>query len=240
MLTLQLLGGLELHDPAGTDLRGSLTQPKRLALLAYLAAATPLGFHRRDTLLALLWPDLGGEAGRGALRQALHYLRSHVDPGLVVNRGTEEVSLERSRISVDVLQFREAHAAGRWQEAEQLYRGEFLPGFHCAGTETGFAEWLDQTRRHLRRMASDVARRRAEVIAVSHPGDAAAEASRAVELGSLDEGLIRAVMQLLDRSGDRASALRIYTQFTERLSRELGVEPSAVTRALAEDLRGRR
>jgi hypothetical protein len=35
-----------------------LAASKGAALLTYLAIATPRGFHRRDTLLALLWPEL--------------------------------------------------------------------------------------------------------------------------------------------------------------------------------------
>ena len=50
-------------------------QPKRLALLAYLALASGRGAPRREALLALFWPELGEDEGRRALRQGLHYLR---------------------------------------------------------------------------------------------------------------------------------------------------------------------
>src|SRR5256885_9674153 len=58
MIELRLLGRLSLTSAAGRDVRALLGQPRRLALLAYLAAATPPGFHRRDSLLALFWPEL--------------------------------------------------------------------------------------------------------------------------------------------------------------------------------------
>ncbi|MFL5615768.1 MAG: hypothetical protein ACJ796_19035 [Gemmatimonadaceae bacterium] len=51
MIRLQVLGPIELHDPEGRELRQVLAQPKRLGLLAYLAASQPFGFHRRDQLL---------------------------------------------------------------------------------------------------------------------------------------------------------------------------------------------
>jgi len=57
MIELQTLGGLDLRDAKGRELRGVLRQPKRFALLAYLAVATPRGFHRRDTLVAAASPD---------------------------------------------------------------------------------------------------------------------------------------------------------------------------------------
>ena len=57
MLKLQLLGSLDLVD-TGRDVAPVLRRPKSVALLAYLAAARPKGFHRRDSLLPLFWPDL--------------------------------------------------------------------------------------------------------------------------------------------------------------------------------------
>ena len=45
-------------------------QPKRLALLAYLAVVGVRGALRRDTLLGLFWPESSEEEARRALRQA--------------------------------------------------------------------------------------------------------------------------------------------------------------------------
>src|SRR4051812_8544668 len=75
MIELQTLGGLDLRDAKGRELRAVLRQPKRFALLAYLAVATPRGFHRRDTLLGLFWPELNQKHARNALNQAVHVLR---------------------------------------------------------------------------------------------------------------------------------------------------------------------
>lgn len=46
-------------------------------------------------------------------------------------------------------------------------------------------------------------------------------------------------MQLLDRAGARADALRVYEEFTRHLREELEVAPSEETRALAEAIRAR-
>ena len=75
MIELRTLGGLDLHDAQGRELRVILAASKPAALLTYLAIATPRGFHRRDTLLALLWPELDQEHARAALRQALGRMR---------------------------------------------------------------------------------------------------------------------------------------------------------------------
>src|SRR5216117_194064 len=106
MLKLQLLGSLDLLD-AGRDISPVLRRPKSLALLTYLASARPRGFHRRDTLLALFWPDLDQAHARNALRQALHSLRHVLGAEAVVGRGEEELSVDRSRLWCDVAQFEE-------------------------------------------------------------------------------------------------------------------------------------
>ena len=90
MLRLQLLGTLDLLD-AGRDVAALLRRPKSIALLSYLAAARPRGFHRRDSLLALFWPELDQSHARNALRQAVHSLREVVGADAVIGRGEEEL-----------------------------------------------------------------------------------------------------------------------------------------------------
>jgi DNA-binding SARP family transcriptional activator len=53
MIRISTLGGPELTDADGQVVKSLLSQPKRFALLFYLAAASPRGFQRRDTLAAL-------------------------------------------------------------------------------------------------------------------------------------------------------------------------------------------
>lgn len=75
MIELRTLGTLDLRDSDGHNLTTALTQSKRLALLVYLALASPRGFQRRDTLLGLFWPESDDRRARAALRQAVRYLR---------------------------------------------------------------------------------------------------------------------------------------------------------------------
>ncbi len=76
LLSLRTLGTLDLRAPDGSEVRSVLAQPRRIALLAYLALATPRGPHRRDRLLALFWPDQDQAHARNALSQAVFFLRS--------------------------------------------------------------------------------------------------------------------------------------------------------------------
>src|SRR5204862_4948872 len=99
MIELRLLGTLHLLDATGREVTSLLTRPRRLALLAYLAAATPRGLHRRDTLLALFWPELDQEHARAALRQALHVVRDALGGDAVASRGDEEIGLDFAQVS---------------------------------------------------------------------------------------------------------------------------------------------
>jgi serine/threonine-protein kinase len=53
MFEFRVLGSLDLKGPEGQTLLSVLAQPKRVALLAYLAVASPSGFQRRDKLRAI-------------------------------------------------------------------------------------------------------------------------------------------------------------------------------------------
>src|SRR6266702_97246 len=129
MIELRMLGRLSLTGADGREVRGLLGQPRRLALLAYLAAASPQGFHRRDTLLALFWPELDQEHARAALRQALHVVRDALGGDAVTSRGDEEIGLDFAQVSCDVAAFESALRNGQLEEALDLYRGALLEGF---------------------------------------------------------------------------------------------------------------
>ena len=89
MIELRTMGAVDLRGPRGNELRAVLQQPKRLALLCYLAIARPRGLHRRDTLLALFWPELDQEHARAALRRALYFLRQAIGPEVIPGRGDD-------------------------------------------------------------------------------------------------------------------------------------------------------
>ena len=59
MIEFRMLGSLDLRSASRVPLDRILSQPKRLALLAYLAAATPHGFHRRGPHDPMREPGIG-------------------------------------------------------------------------------------------------------------------------------------------------------------------------------------
>src|SRR5882724_8588177 len=239
MIELSMLGRLSLTGADGREVRGLLGQPRRLALLAYLAAASPQGFHRRDTLLALFWPELDQEHARAALRQALHVVRDALGGDAVTSRGDEEIGLDFAQVSCDVAAFESALRIGQLEEALDVYRGALLEGFFISDAPE-FERWLETERARLQVAAAGAARALAERYeSVNDLTTAVRWTRRSIELAPSDEGLVRRLIALLDRQGDRAGALEAYEVFVRRVAAEYEAEPAAETRALVAAVRAR-
>src|SRR5687768_15635591 len=165
-----------------------LAQPKRLALLAYLACARPRGFHSRDTLLALFWPEADTERARNSLRQALHHLRRSLGEAALPGRGERDVAVDPELVRCDAAAFDDAVADGRWEEALALYAGGFLPGLFVQDAPD-VERWLDEERARRRHDAARSAARLAEGAAAAGDVEGAERwARRGVELDPTDEG----------------------------------------------------
>ena len=233
------LGTLDLHRAGSGELRALLVQPKRLALFAYLVLASPPRLHRRDSLLALFWPESPEEQARRALRQALHFLRKAVGPDVIVSRGDDEVGVDASAVWCDVREFERALDAGRLEDALSLYRGHLLEGFHASGVSAEFEQWLEDGRSQLRDRAVRAALSLAEQAERDANETLATRWLR--DVLRFDQGAepaVRRLMVLLGGAGDRSGALRVYDEFVRHLG-GLGAEVSPLpeTRALAERLR---
>jgi len=240
MIRFHTLGVLDLRDAEGRELRAVLQQPKRLGLLAYLAVATPRRFHRRDSLLALFWPELDQEHARAALRRALYFLRAELGAEVVSGRGDDEIAVPEAALWCDAAALEQSLAAGDAEGALAHYRGALLEGLYVAGAAPELQDWLDRERARLRERAGAAARTLAtEAEREGRLADAAAWARRALELAPDDEAALRRYLALLDRTGERSAALRAYEEFVRRMAVELELEPSAETRAMVELLRHR-
>lgn len=232
MIEIRTLGTLDLRDRDGREPRSILSRTKRVALLTYLALATPRGFHRRDTLLALFWPELDQDRARRALRQALYVVRKAATDGALLSRGDEEVALDWDLIWCDAAVFDELLDERRLKEALELYKGDLLEGFHLSGC-LEFERWLAAERARLKRRAAEAAWSLAEEARDDGAAvEAASWARRAASLSPGDEGTVRRVIELLDQLGDRAGAIQEYEAFAERLREDYDAEPAPETRGL--------
>jgi len=237
MITVRLLGSVDIRDAGGSELDTLLRQPKRVALFSYLAAAVPRGFHRRDTLMGLFWPESPQDQARNALSQALHVLRTELGEAAILTRGEGEVALNEDVLSVDVWALDAAVAAGDPESIVSLYRGPLLNGLSVKASAE-FDHWLDSARDRLARVRTNALRRLAE--GASERGErheAVVWWRRLVECDPYSTHVTMSLMQALEAAGDRAGALEQAERHAELLRSDLAAEPSPDVVAFAERLR---
>lgn len=233
-LQLRVFGPIELTGTRRAE--SLLVQPKRVALFVYLILARPRGFHRRDRLVALFWPEHSTEAARAALRKAVYAIRQALGEDVLISRGDEEIALNRDAVWCDAVEFDAAVARDDLATAYDLYRSELLEAFFADAP--GFERWLEVERQVYREAAAAAA----WTIAQQHESSqeltlAARWARRVAALAPSDERALRRVLMLLDRAGDHAGAVRVYEEFARRLREEYQVSPSEETIALVRSMR---
>jgi DNA-binding SARP family transcriptional activator len=233
-----VLGSVEIRQesdaPSVADMRARL-QPKRMALLAYVAMAA--GPVRRDVLRSLFWPELDDTQARRALNQAVFHLRRALGDDAFASEGTETFEVRRDRLRCDAVEFEELCASGDLERAIALYRGPFADGFHVSDL-TAVERWIDATRARLSGRAVAACVALSTAAEATNPRGALGWASRAYGIDPT-EGAVRRIMSLHDALGDRAAAIRQYEQFARELRTELELEPSDETRRLADEIRAR-
>lgn len=237
-LRLYTLGTIAVRDWAGADLPAVVARSKEVALLVYLAMGGRRGAVRRDTLLALFWPELDTARARAALSQAVYRLRRSIGDEAIASVGRDDVMLGRE-CWCDAAAFLDQIERDERARAMELYAGEFLPGFHLPGAPD-FDDWAQEQRDRLRDLAGETAEglaRQAE--ASGELGDAARWWRRKVVITPTDEAALRSLVETLDRVGDRAGAVRVYDEFVRQLARTLELEPAPETRALLDAVRAR-
>jgi serine/threonine-protein kinase len=212
-------------------------QPKRLALLAFLALEAKDGCQQRERLLALFWPHSDAAHARRCLRQALFHLRNELGDGVIRSCGRDGVALASDRLWCDAVALEQALRRHRRHEAMDLYVGEFLPGLFVDDEGAELEGWIELTRRRLRDQIVACAWGLIEEESAPEPTTGALELARWVRsLSPDDEHGLRRHMLLLARAGDSAGALSAYAQFNRRLRREYDAEPSPESQALARSL----
>lgn len=238
---LRILGPTEFVGPVPNACEAIVRQPKRLALLAYLALVTADGFCRRDHVIALFWPELDQAQARTYLRKTLYAIRDTLGEDVFVSRGEDEIRVDPAQLWCDAVALGQHVREEEWNEALALYRGELMEGLFPEGVAQEFQEWLSGQRTTTRGQAA----RAAWECSVLHEkrGDyalAAVTARRARDLDPDNEEGVRRLMALLDRRGDRGGALRVFSEWQVRLSEEYGVEPAPETRKLARKVQAAR
>jgi DNA-binding SARP family transcriptional activator len=241
VLAIDLLGGLRVAGPSGSEIR--IPSRKAQALLACLALR--LGaLVARDRLATLLWEDVDPELGRASLRQALAVLRRSLPPEAVaaLTADTTQVGLDAARVQCDVQRLRELMREGSpnaLAQAADRYDAVLLPGFDPRSP--AFEAWLDEQRRGLRReWLVALHRAAAQCRSAGDLAGAAAALSRLVTAEPANESAQRDLMDVYARQGLYTEALRQYRLCSEALRRDLDVAPEPATDALYRDIMRRR
>jgi DNA-binding SARP family transcriptional activator len=250
MLTLQLIGSWQLE-------RGSrpiaLRTQKARALLAYLALERRP--QRRQSLAALLWPELDQRRALNNLASTLMHLRRSLSDSapLIQDSEGDRLTLAADDLSIDVDRFTEAEAQLRRHDHVSIERcalcaaaldqllarisGPLLPDLELDGCED-FSEWLLHRRESFhqrftfwRVSAGRIALRRGDF-------------ERAISLFTAvladepwrEEVLIQ-LARAYDALGQRITALRTLERGLNRLSAAEQIQPSPAARQLLDDLR---
>lgn len=236
MIELRLLGSVTVEATEAPAAARLCEQPKRLAVLAYLAVALPRGPWMRDALLPFFWPDLDQQHARAALRKTIFHLRRALGAGVVQTRGAEEIRIARELLRCDAVEFDTLLDSGCEATALERYRGDLMAGFHLAGCPD-FERWLEGERARLRRRAARAIWLLAEQAASSGAGDLTSLVHRALDLNPLDEGGVRRAMHLLARAGDTGGAVDVFERYRTRLAEDHSVSPDPKTAAILDGLR---
>ena len=235
MLTVGVLGAVEVRRDG---LAVALPAGKTTELLARLAldAGHPV---RVDVLIDDLW---GVPTGRNTLQAKVSQLRrSLAEPGVVraldgaylLDLEPDAVDAERAVRLADAAERAQlagdaAVALDRAREGAALFRGDLLPlaGAWAAAHRTR----LNETRWSL--IETMVAAR----VDLGAGAELVAELEGLIAQQPLREGLWRALITVLYRSGRQSDALAAYRRIRERLAGELGLEPGPQLQQLELDV----
>jgi predicted ATPase/DNA-binding SARP family transcriptional activator/Tfp pilus assembly protein PilF len=213
-------------------------------LLAYLALNAGQA-HSRDHMIELFWPDLDFDAGRDNLSTSLSALRRLLEPagvpaGSVLNTDRRNVQLNPI-VSTDVGECEAvlrsaAQAPGPEERAALLKRAvEILSGDLLVGCDE---EWAIRARRLWRERRVSALLEWAGLLEPS--GDLETALRAAQQASAIDpyrEETYQVQIRLLFALGRSADALETYAALERFLSENVGVAPSAATKAVVERAR---
>lgn len=237
-IKIHTLGGFRILK-GGQQVRFTGKSPRKP--LELLKALIAFGSAEVDqlSLVDALWPELEGDNALRAFETALYRLRKLLADDaaitlkggkLTLNAGcvwVDSVSVERLLLEIDA-----ADAAGRDRPIDELasrllsgYPGHFLPG------ESG--AWAIERRKHLRNRFLHALEELARRFEAREAWEATARCyRRAVEIEPLTEKFSYQLMLCYQRQGQTAEALAVYRRCRQTLSSNLGIEPSAMMKAL--------
>jgi TolB-like protein len=234
--SINLLGNPSVHAPDGSA-RQIRTQ-KALGLLALIATAGASGMTR-ERAAGMLWSRSPEPQARTNLRQALASLKKSLRPGVNILRSSGPVLFlcpDHAVSDIDRLSASTDPTDPAARRDFLLSAGVFLDGI--AIDEPDFEDWLAGERTHYRAL------RISAMFALTDTciGEGELDGALALARGLLsadnyDEAAHRLAMQVYLARDEPVKALQQFNSMETVLLSELGIQPSAASRDLKEQIR---
>ena len=226
-LQVKTFGQFTIQVGANLVSKENLRQRRAGELLALLLSSPGFSLSAEQVTEAMC-PEKDPGAAVDFYHHAISALRRLLEPDLPDRRFAcryLDVSEERVILivppgsSIDFLEF-DQHIRNRaWEKAVTIYQGEYLP-MYC------YAEWTLPLRQHY----ADLNEQALLVLAVEQFEAGAAEACldlvrRVLVHNAWQEKAVALGMRAALKSGDRATALKLYQRLEKKLDQELGIAP---------------
>ncbi|MBA4367137.1 MAG: hypothetical protein C0403_05800 [Desulfobacterium sp.] len=218
---------------------------KALMIFKYLATRRHHGYHPKDLLMELLWPEQAPEITNSRLNDALSALRKVLEPGLIHGKPSSyllreghsyKLDLGREGM-VDVALFEQTLQAAEneksvdkalaiYREAEALYRGDFLEEDH-------YTEWCLTERERLKGIYLHLLTKIMETFEqkTDYP-KATAYGEKFLQTDPYVEEIYQHLMRLYARMGNRSMVKRTFEKCKKMIALDLAVPLSPKTNAL--------
>ncbi|HET8984187.1 MAG TPA: AAA family ATPase [Trueperaceae bacterium] len=225
---LRLLGP-PVMEVAGSSI--SLDSQRPTLILLYLAYKRR--WVSRSELVALMWPDTDAVKARHALRSSLYRAKR-----LPWAQGLEiEIDRVRWLVDTDVAAFMRSVDERGLEGAGGQPIAPLLDAIDATGIGP-YEDWLTEEREAVFRSWSRAALQHAAASsAAGRHSDAADQYLAVLAHDPLAEDVLLGYLTAAQQAGRRTQPLQEYQRFTRRLFDEMGLEPLAETRSLADLLR---
>ncbi len=241
---------MEWADGAPMTLESNKVRALFVYLLLHVNAAQP-----RDYLSYLLWPDVTGTRARKNLRQALYNLRNALGPlaETCLDIQRESVTLRgHPALWVDAWAFQEKaeavqrhrhraygacpYCARQYEHMAQLYRGDFMAGFHLKESPP-MAEWLREQGWYYRQRMQDGVHLLLRYHYLRGDYEQVVRVARWwLQKEPWDESCHAYLMRALAHQGRSGEALRVYGEFVRRLEADMHTSPPPEAEHLAYEI----
>lgn len=247
MLILKFLGDIKI-ELNGVDITESLSN-KSIALLAIILTNKENKMSR-SKLLGFLWPESSEDAAKYNLRYNLWQLKKTIIPDergkqfLIVTKDfcgiNEEYAFSCDIVDIMTAKVEEDTEIGDLEKIYELFKGDFFENLYFTGCDE-FVEMVLMHRYFLENKKLSLLKRLIKTYYEKKQWDKCLSALEACEfLDPYDEDNALKYLEILIREEHYTMAIKYYQNFYNKLTCDIGIEPSQEFKKLAEHLKNYR